>query len=60
MELLRFKQTNDFSLSDAKGLSSAEVREKQKLFGRNEVAEKQASSRFGFCQEVLGFSGLDA
>ncbi len=49
--------TNDASsLNDAKGLNSSEVEEKQKLFGRNEVAEKQPSSILAFARKFWGLA----
>ncbi|MGA3112563.1 MAG: HAD-IC family P-type ATPase, partial [Candidatus Bathyarchaeia archaeon] len=50
-------QTEDESgLSDAKGLNSSEVLEKQRLFGRNEVAEKQASPVVAFARKFWGLA----
>ena len=45
-----------FNSNDAKGLSSSEVQEKQKLFGRNEVREKQASSVVAFARKFWGLA----
>jgi len=51
------KQTTAaFSLNDVKGLSFSEVQEKQKLFGRNEVTEKQASPIAAFAKKFWGLA----
>lgn len=43
-----------FNPNDAKGLTSSEVEEKQKQFGRNEVAEKQPSPILAFAKKFWG------
>ncbi len=45
-----------FRISDAKGLNSSEVQEKQRLYGRNEVAEKQASQVVAFAKKFWGLA----
>ena len=45
-----------FNSNDAKGLNSPEVQEKQKLYGRNEVAEKQASPVVAFAKKFWGLA----
>jgi H+-transporting ATPase len=43
-------------LNDAEGLNSTEVKEKQQLYGRNEVAEKQASPIVAFAKRFWGLA----
>ena len=45
-----------FILNGACGLNSSEVIEKQKLYGRNEVAEKQASQSVAFAKKFWGLA----
>ena len=45
-----------FNVNDTKGLSSEQVREKQKQFGRNEVAEKEASPVLDFAKKFWGLT----
>ena len=49
-----------FNISDAKGLNSSEVQEKQKVVWAQRGCGETNKLRFGFCEKVLGFSGLDA
>ena len=41
---------------DARGLNSAEVKERQKQYGRNEVAEKQANPLVAFAKKFWGLT----
>lgn len=45
-----------FNSNDAKGLSSSEVKEKQKQYGRNEVPEKQANPVLAFAKKFWGLA----
>ena len=55
------KQADDaLNVDVARGLNSDQVKERQKRYGRNEVAEKQANPAITFCKEVLGLNCLDA
>lgn len=47
---------SSFSVNDAKGLSSDQVKEKQKQFGLNEVEEKKASPIVAFAKKFWGLA----
>lgn len=45
-----------FDSNDSKGLNSSEAQEKQKVYGRNEVEEKQASRLMAFARKFWGLA----
>jgi len=52
----KIQAEDTFNLNYANGLNSWEVQEKQKLYGRNEVAEKQASPIVAFAKKFWGLA----
>ncbi|HKM60365.1 MAG TPA: plasma-membrane proton-efflux P-type ATPase [Candidatus Bathyarchaeia archaeon] len=52
----KIQAEDTFNLNYANGLNSLEVQEKQKLYGRNEVAEKQASPIVAFAKKFWGLA----
>jgi len=52
----KIQAEDTFNLNYANGLNSLEFQEKQKLYGRNEVAEKQASPIVAFAKKFWGLA----
>ena len=52
----KIEEDDPFNANNGKGLSSDQVKEKQKKYGRNEVAEKKESSILAFAKKFWGLT----